>query len=935
MKRLRNLWRKARRSTAAFVRLLTRLCRRFALFVAPLHPKLRWVGMGVLLVLLINLFSTWIAEGLDLPGLDTATKFIVDHRYPAIAATTFILVLSGTAWFGYKMKHTLQRLRSAFGLCTLAEELSLEDLGFQRLRLQDPEQEETHQEDRPFFGKYFPRKIVEHTKSEATDADSVREFSEMDLEGFIRQGRGFLLVDHQYSGKTITVFQILCRLMGYTVVSPDDSQGVPDKEIFDLLKRRKVVILLDNLATLANSNYNLEFFARRMCKAVKHRVGVVGTCREGGDFTKIAAGHGNYVACFCERLTKLRLRPMTIKQRVNLAATAGMALDPSDARNYPMPGNITMRNRVQAMAERFGTLPEAEKDVLRAMKLLDAGGVPPTVPHLQATLPHVFRRDLELHLIEAILRNLFDHFFLLEQPTAGRIRPHFGHLTYAVSYREGHDPGNECWDSLAQALEKARDVEALLCLSQSLGQTNDLVNSLKTLDRLVRIAPEEPDGHYHRGYALARLNRLPEALEANDRALELRADFARAYNNRCYILSRLGQLPGALSAVERALELRPGFDDAHTNRAVVLARLGRFDDAQEEFSAALSLRPKSYYAYLNLGIMLSRQRAFNAALAANKQALKLRPNYPEAYLNRGITLARMKLYEEALKAHEHAIALRPEYAEAHMHRGQTLASLERYPEAVKEHDRAIELEPDYAAAYLNRARTLAHLGPAHLEGAVRDWQTALDLGIVIPRSVINIGASFGIQREFEKARDIFDSVIESNPDYPEAYISRGITLARMGQNDKALADFAYAIKLCPDSAEAYMNRGQTLSCMEQFEKALTDFAHAIKLRPDYAEAYMNRGITLARMGQNDKALADFACAIRLHPDYAEAYMYRGTTLARMGQNDKALTDFAHAIKLRPDYAEAYMNRGITLARMRQNDEALADFAHAIKLRPDY
>ena len=124
---------------------------------------------------------------------------------------------------------------------------------------------------------------------------------------------------------------------------PDDSRPVPDAEIFALLKGRKVVILLDNLATLAQSNYNLELFVRRIAEGTRRRYGVAGTCREGGDFTAIAAGHGNHVTYFYEGLLKLRLRPMTNAQRVELAATAGIVLDPKDVRNYPLPGNITMR----------------------------------------------------------------------------------------------------------------------------------------------------------------------------------------------------------------------------------------------------------------------------------------------------------------------------------------------------------------------------------------------------------------------------------------------------------------------------------------------------------------------------------------------------------------------------------------------------------------
>ena len=125
---------------------------------------------------------------------------------------------------------------------------------------------ETHREERPFFGTYFPRKAVEDTESTDADAGIVREFAEEDLEQLLRDGRGFLLVDLLYSGKTLTVFQILRRMKGYTIVMPDDSRPVPDEGIFALLKGRKVVILLDNLATLARPNYNLELFVRRIAE---------------------------------------------------------------------------------------------------------------------------------------------------------------------------------------------------------------------------------------------------------------------------------------------------------------------------------------------------------------------------------------------------------------------------------------------------------------------------------------------------------------------------------------------------------------------------------------------------------------------------------------------------------------------------------------------
>ncbi len=946
MKRFRSLGSKVWRAATEFAQLITWPLRSFPFLVSPFYPRLKWFVRIALASVLFGLITVYIAEEFDPRVWKAVTRFVAAHQSPFLLALGLFLIFYFLAWVGHKRRETQRCLRAAFGIYLPAEKLSLADLGFRESQPEEPERWETHLQERPFFGTYFPRTMIEDEDTESTDADTGmrREFTEEDLQEHIRDGRRFLLLDHLYSGKTLTLFHIVRRMRGYTVVSPDDSQPLPDEETFALLKGRRVVILLDNLAALAESNYNLVLFVRRVAEATRNRYGVAATCREGGAFTAIAAGHGNYVTYFHEQgLLKLRLCPMTSATLVELAATSGMLLDPKDARKFPLPGNITMRVQTQTMKVRFDALPEPSKDALRALKLLDTGGVPLTIPRFQIVLRGVFHRSIEQNRTEDVLRNLWDQFFLLEQPSMKRLHPHFGYLGYAVSYSEGREPEDERWDNLAQALEKARDVEALVHLGHGHRRRGDLVRCLQMFDGVLRIDPEHASANFHRGYTLARLGQFKEALEANARALEFRPDFAEAYNNRSYILSGCGQFSSALDAVQRALELRPDFEDAHTNRAIVLARLGRFKEAQQEFSTALGLRPESSYAYLNMGITLSRQGASNEALIAYEQALKLRPRYPEAHFNRGITLARMGRFDNALADFARAIELRSDYAEAHMHRGQTLANLQRYPEAIQALNRAIELKRDYALAYVNRARTFAHMGPECREAASRDWQTASALGAVPEQRNLVLGVSLAHQGEFSKALDIFDRVIKLRPDYAEAYMNRAITLARMGMDrfDDALADFDHAIELRPDYAAAHMNRGQTLARMgmDRFDDALADFDRAIELRPDYAAAYMNRGQTLAQRDRFDDALADFDRAIKLRPDYAEAYMNRAITLARMGMDrfDDALADFDRAIELRPDYPAAHMNRGQTLARMGMErfEDSLADFDRAIELRPDY
>lgn len=898
--------------------LYNRSLRSFLLLVARLYPVLKRIAFGAAGALFVTLFVGYVTSGFSLPvWWEVVRESTIQYRIPIALALGLFSALFLLAWVEHRRKEIQKHLRDTFRLYKPTEELVLEDLGFREVSSEEPQRPETHEEGRPFFGTYFSRKASEESESANVGPALIREFTEDGLEQLLRGNKRFLLIGLPYSGKTITLFHILRRMKGYVVVSPNDSHPVPEEDLFALLKRQKVVILLDNMATYAERNYDIETFSIRMRRATKGCFGVAGTCREAGDITMIVTGHGNHVTNYCEALLKLRLYPMTKEEIVALAQTAGKTLTLAEARLYPEPGNITMMNSTRAMQERFRALTEPGKDVLRAMKLLDTGGVSLTISRIQFALTDVFRRSVEQEALENILRKLWDDFFLREQPDKERVGPHFGYLTYSVSYQEGPDLENDYLNVLAQALEKARDVEALLQVASSHQRRGDLLGSVQAIDSVLQIEPQHADAHFHRGYTLARLGKLEEALKANKRALDIKPS-AEAYNNRGYILSRLGNFPDALDALKSALDLRSDFDDAHTNRGIVLARLDRFSEAVEEFKDALGIRPESYYAYLNLGITLSREGSFKEALEAFEQALRVRPEYPEAYLNRGITLARMHGLEDALKAYDHAIELRHDYAQAYMQRGQTLASSKRFPEALESLTRAIEIQPDYALAYGVRARAFAHMGPEYRKDASKDWQTALDLGLVPPQTDLTLGVSLARSGAYTEAITYLDSVIDSYPESAEAYYQRGHTSANLNRYDAALLDFDKAIELQPDHTKAQCDRGTALANLAgRYDEALESSKIALELHPEFAPAYFARGYVLTRGKGYDKARLEQALqaydeTIRIRPNYPEAHRERGFILGQLGFDEEALNAFNQAIELRPRYAEALFGKARSL-----------------------
>lgn len=181
----------------------------------------------------------------------------------------------------------------------------------------------------------------------------------------------------------------------------------------------------------------------------------------------------------------------------------------------------------------------------------------------------------------------------------------------------------------------------------------------------------------------------------------------------------------------------------------------------------------------------------------------------------------------------------------------------------------------------------------------------------------------------------FDRAIAVQPQNPEVYNNRGITLREMQRFEEALTNYGLALAIRPDYAEALNNRGNALKELKRFEEALASYERAIEIRPDYIEAQNNHGNTLQELKRFKEALAAFDRLLGLKPDHAGALNNRGVALRAMQRHDEALASYDRALAAAPNYAEAHYNRGNTLHEMKRFDEALASYERAIALQPNH
>jgi tetratricopeptide (TPR) repeat protein len=83
--------------------------------------------------------------------------------------------------------------------------------------------------------------------------------------------------------------------------------------------------------------------------------------------------------------------------------------------------------------------------------------------------------------------------------------------------------------------------------------------------------------------------------------------------------------------------------------------------------------------------------------------------------------------------------------------------------------------------------------------------------------------------QFHKALKCFSNVLEKLPEDKTVYIARGLVYQDMGNHQFAVNDFNSAINLDPNFAEAYYRRGVSKLKSRRYHEAIEDFRKSLEL----------------------------------------------------------------------------------------------------------
>src|SRR5260370_40128487 len=163
--------------------------------------------------------------------------------------------------------------------------------------------------------------------------------------------------------------------------------------------------------------------------------------------------------------------------------------------------------------------------------------------------------------------------------------------------------------------------------------------------------------------------------------------------------------------------------------------------------------------------------------------------------------------------------------------------------------KSLELDPEAPPALYNRVVAFARLGRdteaitdltrleeiAHV--VALKLRRELELSVETYTDIAKVEYRAG---NFKMAITKCDSALAYNPQYGDAWVVKGMALAKLGEIEKALECYNNAAKFEPANYWAFLNRAELHHQHKRFKDALSDFSKAIELRPGEPDAYAVR-----------------------------------------------------------------------------------------------
>lgn len=191
---------------------------------------------------------------------------------------------------------------------------------------------------------------------------------------------------------------------------------------------------------------------------------------------------------------------------------------------------------------------------------------------------------------------------------------------------------------------------------------------------------------------------------------------------------------------------------------------------------------------------------------------------------------------------------------------------------------------------------------APTSGRMLPWSSKTDLagGEQSLSAQLAKGMNHERSGQYDKARDIYESLIGQYPESSEPVHRLGVLADKQKRHDEAQALYAHAIQIRPGDAELFNDLGYSFYLSGQLPKAESALGKAIQLEPGNPRFHNNFGMVLGQQGRLGDAFDEFLkVGSEADAHYNMAFIY-----ASQNKIEDAKTCFRRALASDPTHSKA-------------------------------
>lgn len=193
-------------------------------------------------------------------------------------------------------------------------------------------------------------------------------------------------------------------------------------------------------------------------------------------------------------------------------------------------------------------------------------------------------------------------------------------------------------------------------------------------------------------------------------------------------------------------------------------------------------------------------------------------------------------------------------------------------------------------------------------------------------------------KRLDEAEHLLETLINNTKnegEFIQAMINLGNIYYEKSKTSKSIEIFERILELEPDNNAALNNLGNIYNHLGMYDLSISLYNRVIENDRSYAKAYNNKGNVLRNLRKLHESIECYEIAIETDPTYAAAYCNRGNALTDLSDHQRAIESYNSAIEIDPEFTQAYNNRGNAFLHSAQYKNAIADYKKTLELDPDF